>query len=64
MKIQLYIYVILVTFLLNACDLTRSIDEINPLNALEAEKAISSAPAAELALTGLYSSFHFTSVAS
>lgn len=54
-KYNLYIAASLFSVLLISCDLTKELDDYEPLYSLPAETAISDESSAELALTGVYS---------
>lgn len=54
-KYNLYIAACLFSVLLISCDLTKDLDDYQPINSLPAETAISDQSSAELALTGVYS---------
>ena len=45
-------------FACSSCELAQELDEYEPLNALDANKAITNESTAELALTGIYAGFH------
>nr|WP_315242276.1 RagB/SusD family nutrient uptake outer membrane protein [uncultured Flavobacterium sp.] len=54
-KYNIYIAACLFSVLLGSCDLTKDLDEYEPLNSLPAETAIADESSSELALTGVYS---------
>ena len=66
MKTQKYIKLALLTLIIiisSSCELTRELDDFEPLFALDADEAITNEATAELALTGIYSGFRQRSTA-
>ena len=57
-------FITLIFIALSSCELTRELDDFDPLFALDADEAINNEATAELALVGIYSGFRQRSTAS